>query len=102
MKALARRLAASTRGNVAVIFALSSLPLLAFAGAAVDYGLATRLQVKLQGATEATALGLCQTPQSTTTVALQTQAGIVMPGYMGLTSAVTVDPLAVTSTRQSR
>ena len=48
--------------------------------------------MKLQGATDATALGLCQTPQSTTTAALQTQAGIVMPGYMGITSAVTVDP----------
>ena len=97
MRSFPRRLAASTAGNVAVIFALSSLPLLAFAGAAVDYGVATRLQVKLQGATDATALGLCQTPQSTTTAALQTQAGVVMPGYMGTTSAVTVDPLTVTS-----
>ena len=93
----ARRLAGATGANVAVIFALSTLPLLAFAGAAVDYGVATRLQVKLQAATDATALGLCQTPQSTTTQALQGQAAIVVPGYMGAGSGVIIDPLGVTS-----
>ncbi len=85
------------RGNVAVIFALASLPLLAFTGAAIDYGLATRLQVKLQAATDATALGLCQTPQTTTTPQLQTQAQTVAAGYMIGASNLMVDPLAVTS-----
>jgi Flp pilus assembly protein TadG len=85
------------RGNVAIIFALASLPLLAFAGAAIDYGLATRLQVKLQAATDATALGLCQTPQSTTTAQLQSQAQTVVTGYMSGASNLVVDALAVTS-----
>ncbi len=85
------------RGNVAIIFGLASLPLLAFTGAAIDYGLATRLQVKLQAATDATALTLCQTPQTTTTPQLQTQAKTVMTGYMANATNLLVDALAVTS-----
>ncbi len=91
------RFRTSIDGNIAMIFALSSLPLLAFTGVAVDYGLATRLQTKLQAAADATALGLCQTPLATTTATLQTQAGIVSLDYMGATSGVMVDTLAVTS-----
>ena len=86
------------RGNVAMIFALASLPLLAFTGAAIDYGLATRLQVKLQAATDATALGLCQTPQATTTPQLQAQAQTVMSGYMAIGDNLLVDTIAITST----
>ena len=85
------------RGNVAMIFALASLPLLAFTGAAIDYGLATRLQVKLQASTDATALSLCQTPQATTTAQLQSQAQTVMAGYMINAINLVVDPLVITS-----
>ena len=80
-------------GNVAVIFALASLPLLAFAGAALDYGTATRMQAKLQAATDATALSLCQTPSTTTTAQMQTQAQVMMAGYMGA-AGLTVDPIS--------
>ena len=91
------RLLSSTNGNVAIIFALASLPLLAFTGAAVDYGMAVRLQVKLQAAADATALGLCLTPQSTTTAQLQAQAVIVDGGYMANAPSLIVDTLAITS-----
>lgn len=96
----ARLLASFVRertGNVAIIFALTSVPLIAFTGAAIDYGLATRLQVKLQAANDATALALCQTPTSTTIPVLQTQAQTTMVGYMGTTNSLTVDPLGMTS-----
>lgn len=86
----------SSDGNVAVIFALASLPILAFTGAAIDYGSATRLQVKLQGATDATALSLCQTKNSTTTPQLQLQAETMVAGYMG-NDGLTVDPIVVTT-----
>ena len=82
-------------GNVAVIFALASLPLLAFAGAALDYGTATRTQAKLQAATDATALSLCQSASATTTAQMQLQAQMMMAGYMGATG-LTVDPITVT------
>lgn len=91
-----RRLARSRDGNIAVIFALVSLPILAFAGAAIDYGSATRLQSKLQAATDATVLTLCQSASTTTTAQLQIQAQTMVAGYVG-SAGLTVDPLAVTS-----
>lgn len=76
------RFRASAGGNVAMIFALSSVPLLAFTGAAIDYGLATRLQVKLQAASDATALLLCQTTSNTSPTTLYAQAQAAMASYM--------------------
>jgi Flp pilus assembly protein TadG len=86
----------SRDGNVALIFALTSLPLLAFAGAAIDYGSATRLHAKLQAATDATALSLCQTVSTTTTAQMQLQAQAMVTGYMG-SDGLTVDPVVVTT-----
>lgn len=94
---LAKLFVREQTGNVAIIFALASVPLIAFTGAAIDYGFATRLQVKLQAANDATALSLCQTPLSTTTPVLQTQAQVTMAGYMGNTNNLVLDPLTVTS-----
>ena len=93
---LVQRFRVDRRGNVAVIFALASLPLLAFAGAALDYGTATRMQAKLQAATDATALNLCQSPSTTTTAQMQSQAQAMMAGYMGA-AGLTVDPITVTT-----
>ncbi len=45
------------RGNIAVIFAIASIPLLAAVGCAVDYSLATRLKAKLQSAADAASVG---------------------------------------------
>ena len=83
-------------GNVAILFALLSVPMLMVTGAAIDYGFATRLETKLQAATDATALLLCQTPLTTTTTDLNLLAQTTMAGAMGLANLV-VDPLAVTS-----
>lgn len=91
-----RRFIHSRDGNVAIIFALASLPILAFAGAAIDYGSATRLQSKLQAATDATVLTLCQSASTTTTAQLQIQAQTMVVGYVG-SAGLTVDPLTVTS-----
>jgi Flp pilus assembly protein TadG len=41
------------RGNVAVIFAIALLPLLAFVGVAIDYSMASRARAKLQAAADA-------------------------------------------------
>lgn len=65
-------------------------------GAAIDYGFATRLETKLQAATDSTALLLCQTPSNTTTANLNTLAQTTMAGAMGATNLV-VDPLTITS-----
>ncbi|SFM77200.1 hypothetical protein SAMN05192568_10552 [Methylobacterium pseudosasicola] len=70
--------------------------MLMFTGAAVDYGFATRLETKLQAATDATALLLCQTPLTTSTADLNTLAQTAMTGAMGAANLV-VDPLVITS-----
>jgi len=45
------------RGNIAVIFAIAAIPLLAAVGCAVDYSLATRMKAKLQSAADAASVG---------------------------------------------
>ncbi len=95
---LFRRFLARSGGNVAIIFGFSLLPVIAFAGTVVDYGLATQLKAKLQASTDAAALRLCQMdPVSATLSVLQTQAGLLMTGFMGNVT-VMVDPLTVLST----
>ena len=94
--ARATRFTHSRGGNVAILFAFLSVPMLMFSGAAVDYGFATRLETKLQAATDATALLLCQTPLTTTAADLNVLAQTTMNGAMGATNLV-VDPLTITS-----
>ncbi|WP_342107262.1 TadE/TadG family type IV pilus assembly protein [Methylobacterium sp. SI9] len=90
------RLARDRRGNVALLFAFLSIPMLMMGGAAIDYGFATRLETKLQAATDATALLLCQTPMTTSTADLNALAKTTMTGAMG-TANLVVDPLIVTN-----
>lgn len=92
---LSERLARSRSGNVALLFAFLSVPMLMLSGAAIDYGFATRLETKLQSATDSTALLLCQTPLNTSTTALNNMAQTTMAGAMGQTNLV-VDPLIIT------
>ena len=79
-----------------MLFAFLSVPMLMLGGVAIDYGFATRLETKLQAATDATALLLCQTPLSTLPADLNTLAQTAMNGAMGATNLV-VDPLTITN-----
>jgi Flp pilus assembly protein TadG len=45
-----------SRGDVAIIFALALIPILAFVGAAIDYSRASHLRADLQTALDSTAL----------------------------------------------
>jgi Flp pilus assembly protein TadG len=45
------------RGNIAVVFALASIPLLTAVGCAVDYTIATQIKAKLQSAADAASVG---------------------------------------------
>ncbi|HEY8259581.1 MAG TPA: pilus assembly protein TadG-related protein [Methylosinus sp.] len=70
LSALAR-LAGDRKGNVAIIFALSAIPLLIAAGGAVDYAIAGRVQTQLYAIADSAALA-ATTPammSQTTTVA---------------------------------
>jgi Flp pilus assembly protein TadG len=54
---LLRGLVRDRRGNIAVTFAIASIPLLAAVGCAVDYSLAMRVEAKLQSAADAASVG---------------------------------------------
>ena len=81
MKATLRRLAQKVpsigrdrRGNVAIIFALSLLPIIGLIGAGIDYGHAISVRVALQAALDSTALMLTKKATSLTSGQLQTLA----------------------------
>ncbi|MDB5602716.1 MAG: Flp pilus assembly protein TadG [Xanthobacteraceae bacterium] len=65
--------AAARDGNVAVTFAIALLPLLGFAGAAVDYSHAGSARVAMQSALDATALMLSKDAATLTTTELKTK-----------------------------
>jgi Flp pilus assembly protein TadG len=53
MRALVSRFRRNSSGNIAVIFAIALLPIVAAVGCAVDYSFATRMKAKLQSAADA-------------------------------------------------
>jgi Flp pilus assembly protein TadG len=71
---LLRRFKRDDRGNVAVIFALATLPIIGFVGAAVDYSSANAAKVQLQAALDSTALMLASYAPSHTDAEIQSQA----------------------------
>lgn len=53
---LLARFASAEQGNIAVIFAITLIPILSFIGAAIDYSRATAARASLQSAVDSTAL----------------------------------------------
>jgi Flp pilus assembly protein TadG len=87
------RFAAAREGNIAVIFALSAIPIITFVGAAIDYTRATTARTSMQAALDSTALMLSkdltagtisaadiQTKASDYFAALYTNKDAVAPG----------------------
>lgn len=69
-----RAFAGDTRGNVAMLFALTVVPVLLVAGAAMDYSRAITEKERMQHALDATALFLAHEPKTATLESLQTKA----------------------------
>lgn len=69
-----RRFIATREGNVAVIFALSSLPIVGLMGASVDYSRANATKADLQAALDATALMVSKNAATETAADLRTSA----------------------------
>ena len=61
-------------GNVAIIFALSLIPMLAFAGAAIDFSRANSLKAAMQSALDSTALRISKDAATNSSAQLQTNA----------------------------
>ncbi len=68
----ARRFVLARRGNVAIIFALSLIPILGLTGAAIDFGRANAVKASLQAALDSTALMVSKTAASQTGSQIQT------------------------------
>jgi Flp pilus assembly protein TadG len=62
------------RGNVAVIFAVATIPLIGFVGASIDYSRANALRTKFQDALDSTSLMLAKEAANDTSTQLQSNA----------------------------
>ena len=69
-----RELRAANGANVTITFALATIPMVGFIGAAVDYSHANSVKAAMQSAADSTALMLSKTAASLSTSALQTKA----------------------------
>ena len=77
-----RRFAAARRANVAIIFAITLIPILTFVGASVDYSRANALKADLQAALNSTALMVSKNAASLTGDQIQTKANDLFPGFV--------------------
>ena len=70
----AHALRAANSANVTITFALATIPIVGFVGAAVDYSHANSVKTALQAAADSTALMLSKTAATETSAQLTTQA----------------------------
>ena len=68
------RFRAAERGNVVVTFALATIPMVGFVGAAVDYSHANSIKAALQASLDATALAMSKTAGTLSAPDLQTKS----------------------------
>ena len=74
MSRLLRRFKCDRKGNVAITFALATLPIIGFVGAAVDFSTANAARADLQAALDSTALMLAKYAPSHTDAEIQSKA----------------------------
>jgi Flp pilus assembly protein TadG len=74
LRRAARRFAAARRGNVALTFAVASIPIIGFAGAAVDYSRANAMKADMQSALDSAALMVSKNAVTMTSAQIQTAA----------------------------
>jgi Flp pilus assembly protein TadG len=81
MKSLIERLPARVRtfladrkGNTAILFALATVPMVGFVGAAIDYSHANSIKAAMQAAADATALAMSKSAGSLSASQMQTTA----------------------------
>ncbi len=70
----ARRFGGARDGNIAIIFGLAVIPMLAFVGAAIDYSRANDLKADMQVALDSTALMVSKTASTMTAAQIQSSA----------------------------
>lgn len=109
LKRFARAFAGDRRGNVAIIFALCIIPILAAIGAAIDMSNAQRVRAQLQDATDSAVLAVARDGLKLTDAQIKPQADTYMKAsYRYVTSIpytisnVTFDRTSVTATLDTK
>ena len=69
-----QRFRVAERGNVVITFAMATIPMVGFVGAAVDYSHANSIKAALQAALDATALAMSKTAGKLNATDLQTKS----------------------------
>jgi Flp pilus assembly protein TadG len=69
-----RNFIADRKGNAAMIFALATVPMIGFVGAAIDYSHANSIKAAMQASADATALAMAKTAGSLSASDLQTKS----------------------------
>ena len=102
-----RELRAANGANVTVTFALATIPMVGFVGAAVDYSHANSVKAAMQAAADSTALMVSKDAATLTTAALQTKANdyfkalFTRPEATGLAVNATYNPTPAAARRSS-
>ncbi len=89
------------RGTIAVIFALTLLPLIGFVGLAVDYSRAAAVKTRMQNAADSTALKLVKDGGKLSDAALQTLGERFFKGALDTSDIVGAATVKVTRSNQT-
>ena len=95
---LLRRFKRDNRGNVAVIFALATLPIIGSVGAAVDFSRANAVKASMQAALDSTALMLAKYAPTHTTDEIQNQASKYFTAMFNVPTATNIGLTATYTT----
>jgi Flp pilus assembly protein TadG len=93
-----RRFKTDERGATAMLFGLAIVPLMGFAGAAIDYSRAASARTIMQKAVDGTALALARQATGLKDRELQARAHVVFRQLFQPDSSVTAEPVKVTRT----
>jgi Flp pilus assembly protein TadG len=94
-----RRFAAAQGGNITIIFALTTIPVIGLVGAAVDYSRANSAKTAMQAAIDATALMLSKEVSGLTPTQMATKANAYFAALFHRTevTGITITPVYTTS-----
>lgn len=90
-----RRFKSDTSGATAIVFALSTIPLMGFVGAAIDYSRAASLRSQVQRAVDGTALVLASRAGTLSEAELRAEGERTYRGYVAATPALTTTQVTV-------
>jgi Flp pilus assembly protein TadG len=96
----ATRFARNERGNIAILFGLTLLPLMAATGAAIDYSRASQARNQLQAAADSAVLAVARRAPTLTDTQLRSEAEAHFRAVLNQRSDLAALPITVTRTNR--